>query len=208
AVNVHASLLPKYRGGAPIHYALINGDNQIGVTIMEMVKQMDAGAMIAQDSIPILDEDNVGTLFDKIAILGCDLLLKVLPDYVAGNIQVKAQDESQATFSPNIAPEEEIIDWNKSARQIFNQVRGMNPWPVTHTTWNKERLKIYQVKEVEGLGQAGQVLEKTKKSLIIGTGNGAIELLVVQPAGKPQMDIVSFLNGLGQKIKVGDSLGK
>ncbi len=113
AVNVHASLLPKYRGGAPIHYAIINGDAEAGVTIMEMVKEMDAGDMVSQKALPILDEDNVGTMFEKLAVLGRDLLLETLPAYIAGEIKPVPQDASQVTFSPNISPEEERLDWNK-----------------------------------------------------------------------------------------------
>ena len=108
-MNVHASLLPKYRGGAPIHYALINGDEEAGVTIMEMVKEMDAGDMIAARSLPILDEDNVGTLFEKLAVLGRDLLLDTLPAYLAGEIKPSPQDPNLVTFSPNILPEEEVL---------------------------------------------------------------------------------------------------
>ncbi|MGT2749413.1 methionyl-tRNA formyltransferase [Streptococcus orisasini] len=208
AVNVHASLLPKYRGGAPIHYALIKGDKEAGVTIMEMVKEMDAGDMVAKASIPIADEDNVGTLFEKLATVGRDLLLETLPAYIAGDITPQPQDESQATFSPNIRPEEERIDWNKSAREIFNQVRGMNPWPVAHTLLNQQRFKIYEVQEAEGSGKPGEIIEKTKKSLIVAAAQGALSLKIVQPAGKPKMAVADFLNGLGQKLKVGDYFGE
>ena len=208
AVNVHASMLPKYRGGAPIHYALIKGDKEAGVTIMEMVKEMDAGDMVAKASIPIADEDNVGTLFEKLATVGRDLLLETLPAYIAGDITPQPQDESQATFSPNIRPEEERIDWNKSAREIFNQVRGMNPWPVAHTLLNQQRFKIYEVQEVEGSGKPGEIIEKTKKSLIVAAAQGALSLKIVQPAGKPKMAVADFLNGLGQKLKVGDYFGE
>lgn len=205
AVNVHASLLPKYRGGAPIHYALINGEKEAGVTLMEMVKEMDAGDMIAKASLPISDEDNVGTLFDKLAVLGRDLLLTSLPDYLAGQLIPQPQDHSQATFSPNIKPEQERIDWNQSSRQIFNQVRGLNPWPVAHTFLGGQRFKIYQVTEVAGQGTPGTIIEKTKKTLLVATADGALALDLVQPAGKPQMAITDFLNGLGQKLQVGDS---
>lgn len=208
AVNVHASMLPKYRGGAPIHYALIKGDKEAGVTIMEMVKEMDAGDMVAKASIPIADEDNVGTLFEKLATVGRDLLLETLPAYIAGDITPQPQDESQATFSPNIRPEEERIDWNKSAREIFNQVRGMNPWPVAHTLLNQQRFKIYEVQEAEGSGKPGEIIEKTKKSLIVAAAQGALSLKIVQPAGKPKMAVADFLNGLGQKLKVGDYFGE
>lgn len=163
AVNVHASLLPKYRGGAPIHYAIINGDKEAGVTIMEMVKEMDAGDMVSSASLPILDTDNVGTMFDKLAVLGRDLLLKTLPDYLSGNLKPVPQDHSQATFSPNLSAEEERLDWSKPAREVFNHIRGMNPWPVAHTLLDGQRFKIYEAELAEGSGSAGQIIAKTKK---------------------------------------------
>ncbi|MCO4512434.1 methionyl-tRNA formyltransferase [Streptococcus infantarius subsp. infantarius] len=208
AVNVHASLLPKYRGGAPIHYAIINGDKEAGVTIMEMVKKMDAGDMIAKASTPITDEDNVGTMFEKLAVIGRDLLLKTLPDYIAGNIKPELQDESKATFSPNITSEEERIDWNKSAREVFNHIRGLYPWPVAHTLLDGKRFKIYEASLAEGQGQPGQIIEKGKKTLVVATGDGAISLKTVQPAGKPRMSVVDFLNGVGRKLEVGDLIGE
>ncbi|RGB45963.1 methionyl-tRNA formyltransferase [Streptococcus pasteurianus] len=208
AVNVHASLLPKYRGGAPIHYAIINGEEEAGVTIMEMVKKMDAGDMIAKASTPITDDDNVGTMFEKLAVIGRDLLLKTLPDYIAGNIKPEPQDESKATFSPNITPEEERIDWNKSARDVFNHIRGLSPWPVAHTFLDGKRFKIYEATLAEGHGKPGEIIEKGKKSLVVATGDGAISLKTVQPAGKPRMNIVDFLNGVGRKLEVGDLIGE
>ena len=186
AVNVHASLLPKYRGGAPIHYAIINGDAEAGVTIMEMV----------------------GTMFEKLAVLGRDLLLETLPAYIAGEIKPVPQDASQVTFSPNISPEEERLDWNKSGRDIFNQIRGMYPWPVAHTLLNGKRFKIYEGDLVEGQGQAGHIIEKTKKSLVVATGQGAISLKSVQLEGKPRMAIADFLNGVGRNLEVGDVFGQ
>ena len=204
AVNVHASLLPKYRGGAPVHYAIINGDAEAGVTIMEMVKKMDAGDMISQRAIPITDTDNVGTMFEKLSLVGRELLLDTLPDYLAGKITPQPQDETQVTFSPNITPEEERIDWQLSARDIFNQVRGMSPWPAAHAIWQGTRFKLHEVALVEGEGIPGQVIEKTKKNLVIATKEGAISLVMVQPAGKPTMPIQDFLNGLGKTINIGD----
>ena len=206
-VNVHASLLPKHRGGAPIHYALIQGDRETGVTIMETVKEMDAGDMISRRSIPITDEDNVGTLFEKLAIVGRDLLLDTLPAYLAGDIQPEAQDPSQVTFSPNIRPEEERLDWNKTNRQLFNQIRGMNPWPVAHTLWQGGRFKIYEAELADGDGQPGEILEIGKRQLLVATGAGALALKTVQPAGKPKMTISDFLNGAGRNLAVGDKFG-
>ncbi|HFI0292589.1 TPA: methionyl-tRNA formyltransferase [Streptococcus suis] len=208
AVNVHASLLPKYRGGAPIHYALINGDERAGVTIMEMVKEMDAGDMISSDSIAIEESDNVGTLFEKLAVVGRDLLLSSLPAYLAGDLKPVAQDPSQVTFSPNISSEEEKLDWNKSARQLFNQIRGMYPWPVAHTYWKGERFKIQEAVEIEGEGPVGRVIARSKKELVIATGQGALSLKTVQPAGKPKMTIADFLNGAGRDLAIGDQFGE
>ena len=208
AVNVHASLLPKYRGGAPIHYAIINGDKEAGVTIMEMVKEMDAGDMIARRAISIEETDNVGTMFEKLALVGRDLLLDTLPSYLAGDIKPVPQDKNQVTFSPNILPEEERIDWTKTNHQIFNQIRGMNPWPVAHTLLNGERFKIYEATPVEGTGQAGEILAIRKKELIVAASEGALSLKTVQPAGKPKMTIIDFLNGLGRQLSVGDFFGQ
>ena len=208
AVNVHASLLPKYRGGAPIHYSIINGDKEAGVTIMEMVKEMDAGDMIARRAIPIEETDNVGTMFEKLALVGRDLLLESLPSYLAGDLKPVPQDKNQVTFSPNILPEKERIDWTKTNHQIFNQIRGMNPWPVAHTLLNGERFKIYEATPVEGLGQAGEILVIGKKELIVATGEGALSLQTVQPSGKSKMTIIDFLNGLGRQLSVGDFFGQ
>ncbi|MGT2959133.1 methionyl-tRNA formyltransferase [Streptococcus bovimastitidis] len=208
SLNVHASLLPKYRGGAPIHYAIINGEKEAGVTIMEMVKEMDAGDMVAKDSTPILESDNVGTMFEKLAVIGRDLLLRVLPAYLSGDLKPVPQEHSQATFSPNISSEQEKLDLSQSALQVFNQVRGMNPWPVAHTLLHGQRFKVYEVQVVDGQGQAGQIIEKTKKSLVIATGQGAISLQTVQPAGKPKMSITDFLNGVGRDLQVGDYFGQ
>lgn len=208
AVNVHASLLPKYRGGAPVHYSIINGDDKTGVTIMEMVKKMDAGDIISQVEVEITEEVNVGTMFQKLSLAGRDLLLETLPAYLSGDITPQVQDEDLVTYSPNITPDEEKIDWNKSARQIFNQIRGMYPWPVAHTYLNENRFKIYEAKVSDKSGKPGQIVERTKNSLVVGTGAGAIELLTVQPAGKPKMKINDFLNGVGRDLKEGDKFGQ
>lgn len=208
ALNVHASLLPKYRGGAPIHYAIINGEKEAGVTIMEMVKEMDAGDMVSKASTEITESDNVGTMFDKLAIIGRDLLLESLPGYLSGDLQPTPQDHSQATFSPNISSEQEKVDWTKSAFDVFNQVRGMNPWPIAHTYLSGQRFKLYEVEVVEGQGQPGQIIAKSKKSLVVAAGDQAVALKLVQPAGKPKMAISDFLNGLGRELEVGDQFGQ
>ena len=131
-----------------------------------------------------------------------------MPSYIAGDLKPVPQDKDQVTFSPNISSEEERIDWTKTNHQIFNQIRGMNPWPVAHTLLNGERFKIYEATPVEGSGQAGEILVIGKKELIIAAGEGAIFLKVVQPAGKPKMAVVDFLNGLGRQLSVGDFFGR
>ncbi len=208
ALNVHASLLPKYRGGAPIHYAIINGEKESGVTIMEMVKEMDAGDMVSKASTPITETDNVGTMFEKLAVIGRDLLLESLPAYLSGELKPTTQDHSQATFSPNISSEEEKIDWSKTARDVFNQVRGMNPWPIAHTYLSGQRFKLYEVEVVDGQGQPGQIIAKNKKSLVVAAGKQAVALKLVQPAGKPKMGIADFLNGVGRELEIGDRFGQ
>ncbi|MGO3748653.1 methionyl-tRNA formyltransferase, partial [Vagococcus salmoninarum] len=123
AINVHASLLPKYRGGAPVHYAIMNGESETGVTIMEMIKKMDAGDIISQGALPITTTDDVGSMFDKLSALGTELLLATLPDYLAGKITPQVQNEAEVTFSPNISRDEEAIDWQKTAEMIDSQIR-------------------------------------------------------------------------------------
>ena len=133
AVNVHASLLPKYRGGAPIHYAIMNGDKETGVTIMRMVAKMDAGAIISQRAIPITGEDDVASMFEKLSVVGADLLIETLPALFAGTITEVEQDEALVSFSPNISREQEQIDWNKTATEVDCFVRGLRPWPTSFT---------------------------------------------------------------------------
>lgn len=208
AVNVHASLLPKYRGGAPIHYAIMNGDEETGITIMEMEKEMDAGAIIHQRSLPILDEDTAGTLFEKLAVLGRDLLLETLSPYLEGSISPIPQDATDVTFSPTIKAEEEKIDWSKDSRDAWNQIRGLSPWPVAHTIWKGERFKIHAAHPVEGSGPAGQIITKTKKELVVACQTGALSLDIVQPFGRGKLAIADFLNGAGKDIMIGETFGR
>ena len=205
AVNVHASLLPKYRGGAPVHYALINGDEEAGVTIMEMVKKMDAGDIISQGSLTIEGTDDVGTMFDKLSVLGRDLLLETLPGYLAGDIKTRVQDEEKVTYSPNISREEERIDWNKTATEVNNQIRGMHPWPVAYTMFEDSRWKLYQasVSDTTTNAEPGTIIEINKKDFSIACGNGTVLVIkTIQPAGKGKLSAAEFLNGAGQGLTV------
>ncbi|HEY9582398.1 MAG TPA: methionyl-tRNA formyltransferase [Savagea sp.] len=206
SVNVHASLLPKYRGGAPIHQAIIDGEKETGVTIMYMEEKLDAGNMIAKRAIPITDEDDTGTMFDKLSLVGRDLLKETMPAIIAGTNDSIPQDESLVTFASNITREQERIDWNQSARQIFNHVRGLHPWPVAYTTFDGDNVKIYRTSIVDetSKGTPGAIAKLSKNELFVQTGEGILSILQLQPAGKKKVDVVSFINGNGDKWKVGD----
>ena len=142
-INVHASLLPKYRGGAPVHYAILNGDEKTGVTIMYMVKKMDAGNIIYQKETAIGFDETVGELYDRLSLIGSEALCEALPDIIAGTNQSIPQDESLVTYSPVITREQEKIDFHQSARDVHNQIRGLNPWPGAYTTYQGKTVKIY-----------------------------------------------------------------
>lgn len=209
AINVHASLLPKYRGGAPVHYAVMNGDKETGVTIMEMVQKMDAGDILSQRAIPIKPEDNVGTMFEQLSLLGKELLLEMLPDYLQGKITPKPQEESLVSFSPNISREQEKIDWHQSATDIHNQIRGLYPWPVAYTTYQEVRWKLIgsEVSEEVTTEQPGTLIEVGKKELKVACGEGTVlSLIKIKPAGKGELAIHEFLNGVGRTLEVGEKL--
>ncbi len=211
AVNVHASLLPKYRGGAPVHYAIMNGDEETGVTLIYMVKKMDAGEMLAQSKIKIEPTDDVGSMFEKLSILGRNLLIKTLPKLIAGEITSVAQDESQVTFAPNIKPEEEEVDFTKSARLVDAKVRALRPFPVSYIILNGVRTKLWEVSLLPQTTELkpGQVVEKTKHKLLVATGDhGVVSLDRVQPAGKPQMEITDYLNGSQEAFYEGEQVIK
>ncbi|EMF0172364.1 methionyl-tRNA formyltransferase [Enterococcus hirae] len=209
AINVHASLLPKYRGGAPVHYSIINGEKETGVTIMKMIKKMDAGGIYAQESLPITKQDDVGTMFEKLSALGKQLLLKTLPDILNGNLSPRPQDESKVTFSPNITREQEAIDWNKTAEEIDNQVRGMRPWPIAFTTYEQTRWKLLNVEALaeKTTAEPGTIIKKDKKNLWIACGKQTVlAIKELQPAGKGKQAINEFLNGSGQQVMIGQQV--
>ena len=207
AVNVHASLLPKYRGGAPIHQSIIDGEAETGVTIMYMVKQLDAGDIISQRAIPIEDSDNVGTMHDKLSDLGTVLLRETLPSILNGTNARTPQDSAQATFASNIQREDERIDWTQDARTIFNHIRGLSPWPVAYTKLDDKVMKLYSAQIVaDKSGTPGTIIETTKKQIIVGTGSEeAIALTEIQLAGKKRMPAANFLSGV-QEALVGKEL--
>ena len=198
AVNVHGSLLPKYRGWAPVQYSIINGDAETGISIMYMVKQMDAGDVLAQRAIPIEKDDDNGTMFDKLSILGRDLLLETLPKLVDGTATATPQDESQVVFSPNISTAQERIDYRLPADQIDNKVRGLRPAPLGNMVIDGLRTKIYDVTPLDEKTnlQPGQVVRATKHQLVLAAGDGTTyQINRLKPAGKQAMDITAYLNG-------------
>ena len=198
AINVHGSLLPKYRGGAPIQYSIINGDKETGVSIMYMVKKMDAGDIISQRSIPIEDTDDSGTMFKKLSLLGRDLLLETLPKLISGDVNPVAQDPDKVVFSPNITSEQEQIDFRLPARLIDAKVRGLRPAPLGNMVIDGLRTKIYDVTPLEEKTdlEPGKVVRVTKHQLVIAAGDRTTyQINKLKPAGKKEMDITSYLNG-------------
>ncbi|MGY3777562.1 methionyl-tRNA formyltransferase [Isobaculum melis] len=206
-INVHASLLPKYRGGAPVHYAIMKGEQETGVTIMYMVKKMDAGDIISSRSIPITKQDDVGSMFDKLSDLGRDLLIETLPALLAGDITPIKQDETQVTYSPNISREQEQISWDMTAQEIDNMVRGLRPWPVAYTLLFNERIKMWAVYPLteQTTQKSGTIIELCKESFKVAAGQGTVlEILSLQPAGKGKLTAGDYLRGVGNKLQVGD----
>ena len=198
AINVHGSLLPKYRGGAPIQYSIINGDKEPGVSIMYIVKKMDAGDIISQRSIPIEDTDDSGTMFKKLSLLGRDLLLETLPKLISGDVNPVAQDPDKVVFSPNITSEQEQIDFRLPARLIDAKVRGLRPAPLGNMVIDGLRTKIYDVTPLEEKTdlEPGKVVRVTKHQLVIAAGDRTTyQINKLKPAGKKAMDITSYLNG-------------
>lgn len=195
-INVHASILPKYRGSAPIQWCLFNNDDVTGVTIMYMDEGMDTGDIIKIKEIPILESDNVGTLHDKLSILGRDLLLEVLPTiFDKTNDRIK-QGENY-TLAPMIKREDERLDFNEEGQKIIGKIKGLNPWPLANIIINNQEIKVLEAQFVEKkIEKTSIIKEIDKKSLGITCKDGIIYLKKVKPSGKKLMEINSFLNGI------------
>lgn len=208
AVNVHGSLLPKYRGGAPIQYSLINGDKDTGITIMEMVKKMDAGDIYAQKAIEIEPDDTAGSLFEKLSYVGRDLLLETLPKISDGSVQKVTQNEEEVVFSPNITKNQERITSKMTAQEANNLLRGLNPDPGAYMMVNGKRFKVWKAEVADESTdlEAGSLVENKGRFAISFANNTVLNLLEVQPAGKKKMPIQSFLNGQASKFTVGEKI--
>lgn len=211
-LNVHGSLLPKYRGGAPIQRAIINGEKETGITLMYMAEGLDTGDMIARAVVPIDDEDTSGTLFEKLSQAGAKLLLEQLPSILAGTADRIPQKDEESTYASNLTREDERIDWSAGSRAIYDRVRGLVPFAGGFTTWNGEVFKVWAVAKpdaehgkAEGAaagvnGQIGghapgTVLSLSPQGIEVKTGDGSIWLTRVQPAGKKAMEAEEFIRG-------------
>lgn len=206
AINLHTSLLPKYRGAAPIQRAVMNGDGETGLTTFLIEPKVDAGGILLQKSVEICPQDDYGTLSKKMAILGAELLLDTINQYATGNVIPLPQENELSTLAPKINKEECIIKWSNSAEQIHNQIRGLSPVPAAYTKINGKRMKVYRTEVVSGKlsGNPGVVLIRTSNELIVQSGDGGLRILEVQMEGKRRMPIEDCLRGI--KIDLGDQL--
>lgn len=210
-INLHASYLPAYRGAAPIHRAVIDGAEFSGVSVIEMSPELDAGNIIMQEKEDISPFDTAGTLHDRLAVRGAFLLLKAV-DLLARGVTTEAlpQDHLRATYAPSLGPEDERLDWSRSAAEIYNRIRGLNPWPGAYTYFEGKRLKIWRAALPEKNSidadrhPPGTIVAFSQESLTVATGKGVLTLLDLQPAGKKTMDAGSFC--CGYRIEPGSRL--
>ena len=203
SVNVHASLLPKYRGGSPMHAAIKNGDEYTGVTTMKMVKRMDAGPIYDQIKVDIAPNDNVGTLEHKLSTAGRRLLLDTLRDIEKGTATLSDQDKEQVSFAYHIRPKDRYLDFTQTAEDLRNHIRAFNPWPIARFKIDDETCKVYEakvIKEDKPFGQPGEVVIADKKRLHIQTKKHQLAIMSIQYPGKKRMDIGAFMNGVGRSL--------
>lgn len=205
-INVHASLLPKYRGGAPLHRVVINGESKTGITIMHMDEGMDTGDIISAREIIIENFDTVGTVHDKLSVLGKELLLDTIPSIVDGTSQRIKQNNDEATFAPVIKREDELLDFNKTSREIYNKIRGLNPFPVSYAILDGKVMKIYssRIKEnVYTTKRNGEIVRIYDDGIGVSTGDSEIILTEIKPEGKRKMSVKDYLNGIDRDSLVG-----
>ena len=203
-INVHTSLLPLYRGSSPIQSAILNGDKVTGVTIMQTDVGMDTGDIILSKSVTIGDK-TAGELTEELIEVGAFLLAEALDEIEAGTAVKVKQDESGATKCKMIKDEDALINWLDSAENIYNKIRAFNPSPIAYSTLNGERIKIYRATLSDENGEAGQVLKADKKGIVVGCGEGAVNITSLQPSGKKVMDVAAFLNG--KRLNRGEHFG-
>lgn len=204
-INVHASLLPKLRGGAPIHKSIIDDYGTTGVTIMYMDVKMDSGDIISQREVKILDSDNLESLHDKLSEVGTSLLLDTLPSIIDGTNSRTKQNEDEVTYAYNIKREEEHIDFSKTSREVFNLIRGLCPVPSSNAVLDEKEMKIYKstISSKKYNGEYGEIVDITKEGIVVKTGDTSIILTEVKPFGKKKMDANSYVNGIGKNNLIG-----
>ncbi|HLR80256.1 MAG TPA: methionyl-tRNA formyltransferase [Bacillota bacterium] len=211
-INVHASLLPELRGGAPIHYAILEGKKETGITIMYMAEKLDAGDILTQEKVAIASDDHVGSLHDKLSKVGATLLVNTLPKLFNQDVTPLKQDEERATYAPNIQRKQERIDWTKSNDDVYNHIRGLHPWPVAFTTYEGKTMKIWWGTPVDKQykGVPGEIVEKIdESSFVVVCGNQkGINITEIQPAGKRRMSVKDYLLGSSDRIQIGAVLGE
>ena len=208
-INVHASLLPKLRGGAPIHRAIIEGYTKTGITIMYMAEGMDDGDIIKQEEIEILETDTASTLHDKLSILGSKLLIKTLPSILDGTNKREKQNIDEVTFAPTIKPVDEKIDFSKTTKEIYNQIRGLNSFPGAYLMLDGKRIKVWESiisNDYFSSNLDGEIVKLYKEGIGIKTSNGVIVLTVIQPEGKSKMNARDFINGQKENL-IGKMVG-
>jgi len=194
-INIHASLLPAYRGAAPINWAIIRGDRSTGITVMQMNEGMDTGDILMQESIPIGPEDTAGTLTGKLSILGAKLIAEAMPLLETGRLIPRQQDHGKATMAPLLKKEDGLINWELPAAEIHNRVRGFSPWPGAYAFLDGKMIKIIASEAVDGSGEPGLLYERDKNTLDVGTGSGLLRIVSMQPEGKKAMTAGEFLRG-------------
>lgn len=194
-INIHASILPSYRGSAPYQWAVLDGLTETGVTAMYLCREMDAGDMIDVAKTPIGENETAGELLDRLAVLGADLLSRTLSRMAQGEVERTAQDSTKATYAPMLDKSMCPIDWNKTAQQVHNHVRGLHPWPVATAEIGTTRFKIHSTVVVDGHGEPGKVLALTKTGLIVACGEGAVEIRSLQAEGGKRMAAPDYFRG-------------
>lgn len=194
-INIHASLLPAYRGAAPINWAVIRGDKETGITIMQMDEGMDTGAVLMQESHPIGPGDTSGTLTEKLSMLGAKLITKALLLVQSGDLKPVVQDGSKATPAPLLKKEDGLVDWTLPAADIHNRVRGFSPWPGAYTFLENGMIKILEAEVLPGEGEPALMRRGADNTLEVGTGKGLLRIVLLQPAGKKPMHAADFLRG-------------
>ena len=203
SVNVHPSLLPKYRGAAPIQWAIINGETETGVTIFQLSPRVDAGDILIQQKVAIGDDETAGELYERLKMKGAELLIRAIDGMADGSVVPVPQTDEGVSHAPKLEKKDGEIDWSKGARDIRNLIRGTNPFPGAFTLWRNKLLKVHRATVDTGMGEAGTVIGANgKRGLIVGTGEGALVLDEVQPAGKKRMSGADFVRGY--RIEVGE----